>query len=69
MTLRLLFRLVAELQDFALRMGDVLRTLSMIEQRSEVAIFADLTTISADVIEYGRVSRRVRTAQFRSSKV
>ena len=31
-------------------MGDVLRTLSMIEQRSEVEIFADLTTISADVI-------------------
>ena len=39
-----------ELQDFALRMGDVLRTLSMIEQRSELAIFVDLTTISADVI-------------------
>ncbi len=31
-------------------MGDLLRTLSMIEQRSQVEIFADLTTISADVI-------------------
>jgi hypothetical protein len=39
-----------QLHDFALRMGDVLRTLSKIEQRSQVEIFADLTTISADVI-------------------
>ena len=39
-----------QLHDFALRMGDVLRTLSMIEQRSQVEIFTDLTTISADVI-------------------
>jgi hypothetical protein len=48
--LEVIVPLSRQLGDFALRMGDALRTLSMIEQRSQVAICSDLTTISADVI-------------------
>lgn len=39
-----------DLRDFALRMGDILRTLEALEGRSQLDIYADLTTTSSDVI-------------------
>jgi hypothetical protein len=38
------------LRDFAIRMGDVLATLESTEERSQLQIFGDLQTASADVI-------------------
>ncbi len=39
-----------ELGDFAQRMGDIVRTLALAEDRSQLSVFADLTTTSADVV-------------------
>jgi hypothetical protein len=36
--------------DFALRMGDILRVLAAVEQRSQEEIYADLLTTTADVV-------------------
>jgi hypothetical protein len=38
------------IRDYALRMGDVLRTLAVVENRSEGQIYSELLTIFADVV-------------------
>lgn len=46
-----------DLGDFALRMGDVLRTLRQVEQRPEPEILQDLMTTSSDLIRVRAPSR------------
>jgi hypothetical protein len=46
-----------DLGDFALRMGDVLRTLRQVERRSELEILQDLVTTSSDLIRVRAPSR------------
>ncbi len=40
----------SDLRDYALRMGDLLRTLAKVEDRSQLSIVADLLVTGADVI-------------------
>jgi hypothetical protein len=46
-----------DLGDFALRMGDVLRTLAVVEQRPETEVLHDLMTTSSDLIRVRAPSR------------
>jgi hypothetical protein len=46
-----------DLGDFALRMGDVLRTLAAVEQRPETEVLHDLMTTSSDLIRVRAPSR------------
>ncbi|MFO7775161.1 MAG: hypothetical protein R6W89_05130 [Candidatus Hydrogenedentota bacterium] len=39
-----------DVPDYALRMGDILRTLAEAEQRSQLAVFSDLLVTNADVL-------------------
>ncbi len=45
-----LLPITSNVRDFALRMGDILAVLSMAEQRSQLAVLADLLVTSADVL-------------------
>jgi hypothetical protein len=38
-----------ELRDYALRMGELLQTLAVVERRSQVQVYSDLLTITSDV--------------------
>ena len=49
-TVEVLLPLDRSLRDFAIRIGDVLATLESTEERSQLQIFGDLQTASADVI-------------------
>jgi hypothetical protein len=50
-----------DLGDFALRMGDVLRTLRQVEQRPEPEILQDLMTTSCDLIRIRAPSREAES--------
>ena len=50
-----------DLGDFALRMGDVLRTLRQVERRSEPEILQDLVTTSSDLIRVRAPSREAES--------
>ena len=46
----ILLPLTKELADFSLRMGDALRTLAVVEDRSQLELLSDLSTAQADVV-------------------
>jgi hypothetical protein len=50
-----------DLGDFALRMGDVLRTLRQVERRSEPEILQDLMTTSSDLVRVRAPSREAES--------
>src|SRR6266699_3742189 len=50
----LLVPLTRDLRDFAERISDILRTLEVVEQRSQLQILSDLTSARADVVRIRR---------------